>query len=244
MGGYWGLYDAAHRLKFVWGQPVSNAPLWKWQAAAGVLLALLVVLLAMQQQRSSYASITEIASTGVVACSGGLFAAQALEASLTEGLGIVGWTRSSMQAAVAILTPMAVAWALGRGVTLPALQDILGPRERRRRDAVSLLLGLSVIMLAAVAVESALGLVFNARYLDFPYAALTSAAVPLFVLSLRGRRDGGVSPLAERVIATLLAVSAVRIVWAETLANWQALWLAATFVLLAATLLRARAAPG
>ncbi len=163
---------------------------------------------------------------------------------MTEGLGVIGWTRSWAQAAIAVFVPIVVASALGRGTTLPALQEIIGPRDRRRRDGLSLLLGLCVVLVTAVSIESALGLVFNARYLDFPYAALTSAAVAMFVLSLRPRVGDTAPALAERVIAVMLLVSAVRIVWAETLANWQALWLCAAFVLLAVTLARAKAAQG
>jgi hypothetical protein len=46
------------------------------------------------------------------------------------------------------------------------------------------------------------------------------------------------------VAAAVLALCAVFIVWNETLANWQALWFAATLMVLAASLLRMRAAPG
>ncbi len=43
VGGYWGLLTSGGREpKFVWGQPVSNHPLWVWQGAAGVALAAIV----------------------------------------------------------------------------------------------------------------------------------------------------------------------------------------------------------
>lgn len=243
VGGYWGLFDAAHREKFSWGQTVSNVPDWPWQAAFGVLLAALILALAMPKQRRSHASRADWIAAALVATAAGMLAGEAVHAALTEGLGRIGWTRSLFQASVALVTPLAVGWALGRHITLPALQDILGPRERRRRDGVSALLGLCLIALVTVAIESALGLVFNARYLDFPAAAITSATLPLLVLSL-GPRAEGAAPLAERAVAVLLVLTSVRIVWTETLANWQALWLCAAFLLLAVTLVRARAAPG
>ncbi|MGH6726260.1 MAG: beta-(1-6) glucans synthase, partial [Pseudolabrys sp.] len=43
VGGHWGLIDAVSRKpKFVWGEPVSNHPLWRWQAAGGILFAAIV----------------------------------------------------------------------------------------------------------------------------------------------------------------------------------------------------------
>ena len=44
--------------------------------------------------------------------------------------------------------------------------------------------------------------------------------------------------------AAVLVLSAAFIVWNETLANWQALWFAATLAALAFSLLRTRDAPG
>src|SRR5690606_16488223 len=48
VGGHWGLFDAATRApKFVWGEPVSDHPWWRWQALAGALLALAVFAAAL-----------------------------------------------------------------------------------------------------------------------------------------------------------------------------------------------------
>ena len=39
VGGHWGLLDDGDRRpKFIWGQAVSNHPLWRWQAGGGVRL--------------------------------------------------------------------------------------------------------------------------------------------------------------------------------------------------------------
>ena len=43
VGGHWGLFDDATRApKFAWGVAVSDHPLWRWQAAGGILFAMLV----------------------------------------------------------------------------------------------------------------------------------------------------------------------------------------------------------
>ena len=48
VGGHWGLLDDASRqAKFAWGQPVSDHPWWRWQAAGGIAFAVLVFGAAM-----------------------------------------------------------------------------------------------------------------------------------------------------------------------------------------------------
>jgi glucan 1,3-beta-glucosidase len=97
-------------------------------------------------------------------------------------------------------------------------------------------------------VQVALGLVFDPRYKDFPFAPLTSAAVPYLVLALIGRfarspEEGKlVSPrgMAETGFAAILGGSAVYFLFNETFANWQALWLAVVFLSLAAVLWQLR----
>lgn len=234
VGGYWGLFSASRKVKFAWGQPVSNHPYWRWQAVLGVLLAAAVLALAPQC----------LVPAGVVALAGGALAGEAVEAALVEGLGPGGWLRSITQAAVAIASPLAVAAALGRGSSLPTLAQIIGPPRSRTSDRTVRLLGLVLIATCVLAVEVALGLAFNPRYLDFPYAALTCATVPLLALGWSRPVEAGAMPNAERAFAALLVVPAAWIVWNETVANWQALWLAGALVALALTLARARAAPG
>ena len=123
---------------------------------------------------------------------------------------------------------------------LPAFLDILGPAERRTQTFLKTLLGLTLIAITLTAVETALGLVFDGRWRDFPFAALTMAVVPFTTLSwFTGARSGG-RPIAEVVFASLLALAAVYIFFNEGFANWQSLWTCAIYLLLGFTLLRAR----
>jgi hypothetical protein len=82
--------------------------------------------------------------------------------------------------------------------------------------------------------------VFDPRYKDFPYAALTMAVVPFSALMLLNRPQVGVRPIAEAVFAGLLAVSALYTVFNEGSDNWQSLWTCAVYALLAVTLWQAR----
>jgi glucan 1,3-beta-glucosidase len=112
------------------------------------------------------------------------------------------------------------------------------------RDPLALTLGVLLMALTVLAVQSALALSFDPRYRDFPFAPLTAAVVPFVLLSLIAPATAGVRPTAETVAAAVLALCAIFIVWNETLANWQALWFAAALALVAFSLLRARVAPG
>jgi hypothetical protein len=113
-----------------------------------------------------------------------------------------------------------------------------------RPKGVELVLGLALIVLAVVAVQVALGLVFDPRYKDFPFAPLTAATVPYLVLAVLQRQRTGTRGIVETMFATLLGACAIYIALNETLANWQALWFAAVLLGLAVSLLQARDALG
>jgi glucan 1,3-beta-glucosidase len=160
--------------------------------------------------------------------------------SLTAG----DWLRSLAWAAVALLSPIAVASAMAAGKRTPSFARILGRRTERVRDGLELLLGSLLIVLAVLSAQVALGLVFDARYRDFPFAPLTGAVVPFLLLvfppTWKLRLD---APAAETAMAVTLALSAVYIAFNESFANWQALWFCSGLIALTYTLLRARDAP-
>jgi glucan 1,3-beta-glucosidase len=104
-------------------------------------------------------------------------------------------------------------------------------------------LAAALLVLAALSVQAALGLAFDPRYRDFPFAPLTAALAPFALMSgpLRLRPK---APAAETAIAVTLAGAAVYIVLNEGFANWQAVWFGAALLALALTLRQARDAPG
>ena len=103
-------------------------------------------------------------------------------------------------------------------------------------------LGLVLAVTALIGAETALGFVFDPRYRDFPYAALTMAVLPFAGLMLLNRPQDGVRPIAESVFAGLLAASAIYMGLNEGSDNWQSLWTCAVYALFALTLWQARAA--
>jgi glucan 1,3-beta-glucosidase len=249
VGGHWGLFDDSGARKFVWGEPVSNHPYWPWQAAGGVALAAMMFAAAVAARRRGLDDGKEAAGAPVWAAVAlnavvaGVLAGWTIEAVPIESLGWGGWLRSLAFAALAITAPIVGAAALTRPAATPAFAQILGPRPGRTHDALARTLGLLLMVLTVLAVQSALALAFDPRYRDFPFAPLTAAALPFLLIGLVAPRPPGVRPLAETLAAGVLALSAVFIVWNETLANWQALWFAAAAGVLVLSLLRARAAP-
>ncbi|HEY7247897.1 MAG TPA: beta-(1-6) glucans synthase [Xanthobacteraceae bacterium] len=247
VGGHWGMLDAYRRVpKFSWGGTVSDRPLWPWQAAGGIALAA-VTFLAAYVCRPAKAPADlrlwlPIAATALA--SGGLVGWTIVNVPL-ESLTLGDWLRSLGWAGTAILAPVLAGATLASGRTVPSFAEILSRRARAAvasKSALELAAGALLIATAVLSVQAALGLVFDPRYRDFPFAPLTGAVIPfLFLAKWRRRPRAGV---AELVMAALLAAAAVYIVLNEGLANWQACWFAAGLAALVLILVRAPAVPG
>jgi glucan 1,3-beta-glucosidase len=129
-----------------------------------------------------------------------------------------------------------------RGIAPPRLSRIIGPASARARDPLTLAAGVLTIATTVLALHAALGLVFDPRYKDFPFAPLTAAVVPLLMLGLT-QRPQGERGAAELAAAAALALSAAYIAVNESFANWQSLWFCAALGALAFSLFRVRGAP-
>lgn len=248
VGGHWGLLDDARRApKFRWGEPVSNHPSWPWQAAGGVALAALIFVFGLRPQRRVAVeplATPNIFAVALTALTGGVLVGWTVENALLESFGIGGQFRSAALVTLAIASPLLCAAALGTNAPLPSFDRVLTAREERERDPLMLALGFVQMLACVIAVQAALLLVFDPRYRDFAFAPLTAAAVPFLLMRLIGPRAAGARAPAETVAAVVLLLCAGYIVFNETLANWQALWLCAALLALALSLARARAAPG
>jgi glucan 1,3-beta-glucosidase len=188
--------------------------------------------------------VTEHAFIGAIAAIGGMMLGLAVEAAAYESLGWSGWLRSGMLVAVSVASPVVASSAIAARLNATAISNVIGPREARVSDSLARALGWVVVATSVLALESALSLTFNPRYLDFPYAAMTCAVAPLIILTLTSRPRVGPFAAAEFVIAALLALCAIKVAWMETLTNWQSVWLCLAFLALSFTLLRARAEQG
>ncbi|WKA26711.1 glycoside hydrolase family 17 protein [Bradyrhizobium roseum] len=241
VGGYWGLFDGTERkLKYPAGVAISNYPLWKLQMAGGLLLCICIFAVAFftPKHRESWMSWSAVALS---ATSAGILLGIGVGKMLLESYGIGGWLLHGFLLMTAVTAPLLSTWALMSGRSLPSFLEILGPLKGFTPLFLTNMLGVTLIVTTIIAGETALSLIFDARWRDFPFATLTMAVVPFWTLAFINGARSGERPLAEAVFAGMLAMSAVYVVLNEGFENWQALWTGAVYVLLASALWRARA---
>jgi glucan 1,3-beta-glucosidase len=221
---------------------VSNHPSWQWQAAGGVVLAALVFAAALAGGAWRPLTLRAWLGIAVSAVGSGTMIGWTIASIPLESLTVGDWMRSLAWGAVAIAAPVLCAMAAAAGVEVPRFARVVGRRADRVEGWLAVSLGLVLVALMLLAVQAALGLVFDPRYRDFPFPALIAAAIPFLVRKTSWPRLRSLQPCAETVAAATLALSAVYIVLNETLANWQALWFAAGLLVLAVSLLPERVA--
>jgi exo-beta-1,3-glucanase (GH17 family) len=243
VGGYWGLFDAQYRkLKYPPGVAISNYPFWKLQMASGMALAICVFGAAWLtlRRRPWRPRLSSWIAVAVSATAAGALLGVAAHKMVYESYGIGGWFELGVLLAAAIASPVLCASAVMSGRALPTFLELMGPRESRTHSFPTMLLGFVLTVTTLIAAQTALGALFDARWRDFPFAALTMAAVPFSTLTLLNRPKGGGRPIAEAVFAGLFLAAALYTVFMEGTQNWQAVWTAAAYLLFGMTLWQAR----
>ncbi|HLX16506.1 MAG TPA: beta-(1-6) glucans synthase [Bradyrhizobium sp.] len=243
VGGYWGLFDAQHRkLKYPPGLAISNYPFWKMQMGSGMALAICVFGAAWLtlRRRPWPPRLSSWIAVALSATAAGTLLGIAADKMVHESYGIGGWLEWGALLAVAVASPVLCASAVMSGRALPTFLELMGPRESRSQSFPTMLLGLVLTVTTLIAAQTALGAVFDARWRDFPFAALTMAAVPFSSLTLLNRPKGGGRPIAEAVFACLFLAAALYSIFMEGTQNWQAVWTAAAYLLFGMTLWQAR----
>jgi exo-beta-1,3-glucanase (GH17 family) len=244
VGGYWGLFDSVQRtVKYPPGEAISNFPFWKLQMGCGMALSIFVFGAALMtlRRRPWTPRLAAWIAVGLSATTAGILLGVAADKMYYESYGFGGWLGWGALLAAAIASPLLCANALMSGRALPTFLELLGPREARAQSVLTVILGAALMVTTLIGAETALGFVFDPRYKDFPFAALTMAVVPFSTLMLLNRPPEGARPIAEAVFAGLFAASALYTVFNEGADNWQSLWTCAAYFLLAVTLWRARA---
>jgi glucan 1,3-beta-glucosidase len=247
-GRYWGIFDRATGApKFSFDGVVSDHPHWPMQALAGMLLAALTFAGAWWAGRGK--SLPPLLWPRIVALAliPSVLFGWTIETVPVDSYDIGGWLRALAFAATAAVAPIACAAAYAADRRQPSFAALLG-RLGRPTDALSVAFGVSLIALTLLSVLTALGLVFDPRYRDLPFAPQSGAVIAFLVLMVSTPRKSQLSTagsraVAETLAAAVLTVSAVYIAINETLANWQAVWLCAGLIGLAIILVRARNAP-
>lgn len=243
VGGYWGLIDAVQRVvKYPPGEPISNFPFWKLQMGCGMVLSFFVFGAAWLtlRRRPWTPRLASWVGVGMSATTAGILLGIASDKMFYESYGIGGWLGWGALLTAAIASPLLCANALMSGRALPTFLELLGPREFRTGSVLTVLLGAVLIVTTLIGAETALGFIFDPRYRDFPFAALTMAVVPFAMVTLLNRPQEGVRPIAEQVFAGVLTGAVLYTGFNEGAQNWQSLWTCAIYFLLAVTLWRAR----
>jgi exo-beta-1,3-glucanase (GH17 family) len=243
VGGYWGLIDSVQRaVKYPPGEAISNYPFWKLQMGCGMALSFFVFGAAWLtlRRRPWTPRIASWIAVGISATTAGILLGIAADKMFYESYGFGGWLGWGSLLAAAIASPLLCTNALMSGRALPTFLELLGPPDVRVRSALSMVLGVALVVTTLIGTETALGFVFDPRYRDFPFAALTMAVVPFSTLMLLNRPQEGLRPITEAVFAGLLAGAALYTIFNEGSDNWQSLWTCAVYFLFAVTLWRAR----
>jgi glucan 1,3-beta-glucosidase len=240
VGGHWGLLDGHSRTpKFAWSQPVSNHPSWIWQGIGGIRFAIIVFGAAVYV-RDERPRILQWLGVSANALAGGTLIGWTIENVPLESLGIAGWARSLALVTVAFLAPVVLSAAIMRNAFVPSFAQMLGPKEQRVTASLDRAAGAILIAVLLLAFLVALSLVFDPRYRDFPFAPLTAAVLPFVVHGILVGRAKGPRGVAEMSAACVLALSVTYIVFNETFANWQSLWVCAVLAVLAFNLAQVR----
>jgi glucan 1,3-beta-glucosidase len=184
----------------------------------------------------------------LIALTAGIAVPWAIANVAIESFGFGGLVRGAAFVAVAVASPVAAAMALAAKVAVPPFSGILSRPTEHAPGWIAWACGAVLMAATILALQTALGLVFDPRYRDFAFAQLTAAAVPFAVVAAsagprkyppKGEPKASRSR-AETIAAATLAGSALYIILNESFANWQALWFAATLIVLAVTLARTR----
>ncbi|HXW47840.1 MAG TPA: beta-(1-6) glucans synthase, partial [Xanthobacteraceae bacterium] len=239
-GGYWGIFDrATGKPKFSFSGSVSNHPHWRGQALAGILLAGVIFGSAFATNLSKLAGSLLWPRIALFSSLPAVLFGWTLERIPIDSFSAGTWLRALAFAAVAAFAPIVCAVAYAAGRRQPTFAAILS-HEDAAGDPIAFALGACLIALTLLSIETALGLVFDPRYRDLPFAPQSGAVFGFLLLSLLSPRPAGARAAAERLAAAVLAASAVYIALDETFANWQAVWLCAGLIGLAVILARAR----
>jgi glucan 1,3-beta-glucosidase len=244
VGGQWGIFDratGAPRFSLS-GGAVSDHPRWPLQALAAIALAAAAFGAAFAAGRGKPAAPGFWWRIAVLVFLPAVLFGWVVDQVGPESFSPGGWLRSLALAAIAAAAPIVCATACAVRRPLPALAALLGGSDADR-DGLFWALGLSFLVLFFLGVQTALGLVFEPRYRDIPFAALTAGVLPYLLLWLSTERRAGPPAFAERTAALVVAAAAVYIALNEGFANWQALWFCAALFGLAFILAQARVAP-
>lgn len=242
-GAHTGLIDSDNRsIKFRWGAPLSDYPLWFMQGMTGAMLALVVFAAGFVAARSygmKGPSAVDWRPVALIALMGGLFVGWAVADIPAQSRSILDWAHAGLLIALAFAIPPVAAAAIIRRTPLESFATVLNIAERRSLHPLTQAVTALFALLVLAAIQLALGLVFDPVHRDILFAPLTGPAAAFAILAYGNPSGTRAASLAEPAAALVLAGSALFIVVNETFWNWQALWFAGALLTIAAVCWRA-----
>jgi glucan 1,3-beta-glucosidase len=252
VGGHWGIFNVAREPKFPFIGPVSEDPSWRIDAATGIAIAG-ILLLVLAAGRYRFGALGWFAAGAAAQLSGVILVRQwqfIIDTSYNLGTWLVSISGIVLSAMATLLLFMAIADCVtGRpaGAARPtSIAETLAWLRRPRYGWFdrALTLGLLQMMTLFGAAAIALQLVFDPRYRDFPTSTYLIPAVGFALLAwlqdrrLDDRSDRLINHTEERWLACLLAGAAVISGILEGFANYESLAWMATALLIAGPWLR------
>jgi glucan 1,3-beta-glucosidase len=235
VGGHWGLYDSNRKSKVELAGAVSDDPEWRTHWWVGAGLGVLVLFAGMYGRRrlplpsgwtALAALFAAVAGAGLEAHA--IYIAETAQGALDWLGAAIGLGLSATAAAIAIRV------TLERGdhgtITLRApFEDVLDAVAARRfvpsRGFVAAAVEATILVFA---LATALAILGDGRYRDFPTFVYFVPALSFAVLWLTGDRVPRDGNRPAHVLALALTLAAVATVVNETTRNTQALAWAAT----------------
>ena len=240
VGGYWGLFSEPREEKWPLTGPVSNDPFWQahlaWSAAIAALP--MVLVLAFRRQILPAGWLVLCLTSHAAACALVLAMLNVVQTSIDTADWVGGLARWGLAAAAFALTVTAFLKRRGdnpdRETMMPALDILAALKSRTYRSLRGLAPALGVVRALTLfgAAVVTLGLVFDARYRDFPVAVYLVPAIAFAVLVLCRRENREADFREESLLACVLAAGGAAIILLEGFANHQAMaWAAVNFIL-------------
>ncbi|WP_334174018.1 beta-1,6-glucan synthase [Pseudoxanthobacter sp.] len=227
VGGRWGVLDDAGKVKFHWGEAISNHPGWLWQAAIGIVAAAVVMGLGLKAR-----GMNAVGRLSLIALVTGFALPWWLEEAPVVSLDGWDWAFAAATLALTVLMPLAAAPMVARGIPRLRLEALLGSAETPAgTGAAGRIMGWLTFATLVIGVPTLIALLVDSRYRDFQFAAFAGPAIAVAMVGA-----AGAAGRVERLFSALILVTAIGVILNEGADNGQAWAFALDFIVLALAL--------
>lgn len=226
VGGRWGVLDDAGKVKFHWGEAISNHPGWLWQGATGVVAAGIVMLLGLGARGSAVLRLS------VLAFVTGLALPWWIEEAPVVSLDGWDWAFAAATLALSVLMPAVAARMVASDAPRLRLEALLGSAPAPAGiPFAGRAMGWLAFATLVIGVPTLIALLVDSRYRDFQFAAFAGPAIALAVVGA-----AGAAGRVERLFSALILATAIGVIVNEGVENIQAWAFALDFIVLALAL--------